>query len=86
MKCYKEIRRGLASYFFFKCGVCGYEKAVASNPPGTGMQDVNTAAVTATNKIGIGFQEVETFFSHLEVPYLSATEYDKQQDKLKQKE
>lgn len=84
MKCYKEIRRGLASHFFFKCGVCGYEKSVASNPPG--KQDINTAAVAASNKIGIGFQESETFFSHLKVPYLSAAEYDKQQEKLKQKE
>lgn len=85
MKCYKEIRRGLASYFYFKCDVCGYDKAVASDPPGTGMQDINTAAVAASNKIGIGFQESETFFSHLDVPYLSAAEYDKQQEKLKQK-
>ncbi|XP_037034569.1 uncharacterized protein LOC119073288 [Bradysia coprophila] len=84
MKCYKEIRRGLASHFFFKCDVCGYEKAVPSNPPG--KQNINTAAVAATNKIGIGFQEAETLFSHLEVPYLSASEYAKQQEKLKRKE
>lgn len=81
MECFKEVRQGLKSNFFFKCKICGFEKFIASDRSGSEneMLDLNYASTLASYAIGTGFFQTEEFFANLEIPFMSSSAYDKQQ-------
>lgn len=72
-----ETRKGLFSYFVFKCKVCNYEVKIPSEDRSDAYLDVTTAAVAATYEAGVGQSVLDTFLGVLNIPSVSSRTFAK---------
>ena len=75
MKVIAETRKGLNSAITFKCSMCHVKKVIWTNKIPKSSVSVNTDAVIGAIGIGIGFANMEEFFSTLNIPCMSANTY-----------
>lgn len=76
-----ESRKGLNSCIKFRCSMCNIEKNIWTNDTASKM-GINTAAVSGTIGIGIGFSNMQEFFSSMDIPSLSVNTYLKEHEKV----
>lgn len=82
MKVISECRRGLNSGIKFKCLMCNVEKVIWTNDNSSKHVSLNTSAVLGTIGIGIGFSNMEEFFSAMNIPSMSTNTYAIEHNKV----
>lgn len=78
----KETHLGFRSIFHFVCSECGVFHQVHSSSNKDVSLNVNESATLGITSIGSGFYHLEELSSHLNIPCMSSTTFDKENKKL----
>lgn len=67
----KETRLGLVTRLHFFCDNCERSYIILSEPVGSSIKNINSAAVWGSLSVGIGHNQCEELLGILDVPFLS---------------
>lgn len=82
MELISEQRKGLISGFKFKCRMCNVFKTVWSEDIDCPSKNVNTDAVSGIMAIGCGYNNLEEFFTIMDIKPMSNKLYTKEHEKV----
>lgn len=73
----KEVRLGYSSSWLFKCRMCNKMNTIYSEKKELDCIPINTAIVSGTCAVGIGFTQVAEFSASIDVPCMTHKTYIK---------